>query len=109
MNAPKMPVTEPKPKNPNSLFLTAQEARDILYSENEAFEVEVDEIIRTERWSVHHRLVVYNLQTSKYYMCTYSKGATENQDEQPWEYDKEVEFVQVEPYATTIIKYQIKL
>lgn len=44
-----------------------------------------DEIYDTSRWSVHHELI-FELDGGTY-QTTYSVGATECQDERPWEYD----------------------
>jgi len=62
---------------------------------NEEFDVEVveDDITDTGRWSVHHELTVRI--KDKFYKTYYSKGATECQDERPFEYDKEVQFTEV--------------
>ena len=52
-----------------------------------------DEIYDNSRWSVHHSIVfVHN---DKFYKTGYSVGATEMQDESPWEYDTDVECVEV--------------
>ena len=48
-----------------------------------------NKIIGHNRWSVVHEIVFeYN---GKCYQTTYSIGATEMQDERPWEYETEVE------------------
>ncbi|MCM3387228.1 hypothetical protein M3649_03665 [Ureibacillus chungkukjangi] len=54
----------------------------------------LDEIEETSRWSVHHRIVFAH--DGKFYEAYYSEGATEMQDERPWEYDEEVECDEVE-------------
>lgn len=47
-----------------------------------------DKIIDNSRWSIHHEIIF--MKDEKYYRTYYSVGATEYQDERPWEYDKEV-------------------
>jgi hypothetical protein len=53
-----------------------------------------DEITGTSRWNIHHE-IIFELE-GKFYRTSYSEGATELQDESPWEYDNEVECEQVE-------------
>ena len=54
----------------------------------------VDRIVDTTRWSIIHEIVFED--NGKFYMTTYSEGATEIQDERPWEYDDEIECTEVE-------------
>lgn len=41
-------------------------------------------------------LDLYNEDNGKFYQITYSEGATELQDERPWEYDDEITCTEVE-------------
>jgi hypothetical protein len=52
--------------------------------EYKSFIVE-DKIVDTSRWSIIHSIIFYH--DGKYYESSYSVGATENQDERPYEYD----------------------
>lgn len=52
-----------------------------------------DKIIDTSRWSIHHNIIFAD--NGKFYSTWYSKGATEIQDEEPWEYDDEIECTEV--------------
>lgn len=63
----------------------------------------VDNIIDTTRWSIVHEIVFSD--KGKFYMTTYSEGATECQDEKPWEYDDEVECVEVELREVKVKKW----
>lgn len=54
----------------------------------------VDKIIDTTRWSIVHEIVFED--NGKFYQTTYSEGATEMQDERPWEYDDEITCTEVE-------------
>lgn len=54
----------------------------------------VDEIIDTTRWSIVHEIVFED--KGKFYQTIYSEGATECQDERPWEYQDEIECMEVE-------------
>lgn len=53
-----------------------------------------DRIVDTTRWSIIHEIVFKD--HGKFYMTTYSEGATECQYERPWEYDDEIECTEVE-------------
>lgn len=52
-----------------------------------------DNIVDNSRWSIIHEMVFEH--EGKFYSTTYSVGATERQDESPWEYEDEVECVEV--------------
>lgn len=52
-----------------------------------------DTLIGSGRWSVHHR-IVFKYQ-DKFYQTTYSVGATEYQNEGPWEYEDDIECQEV--------------
>ena len=67
-------------------------------------EVIKDEIIETSRWSVINYLIFKV--GSKFYESSYSYGATEQQDESPYEYDgDEIECSEVFPIEKTIVVY----
>lgn len=63
-------------------------------NKEEGVEIIEDMITGTGRWSIRHRLIVKI--KDKFYMTHYQVGATEQQYEQPWEYEEEVEFIEVE-------------
>ncbi|KAF6630589.1 hypothetical protein H6F38_14270 [Paenibacillus sp. EKM208P] len=54
----------------------------------------VDDITDTSRWSIHHEIVFEH--EGKFYQTHYSEGATEMQDESPWEYEEDVDCDEVE-------------
>lgn len=63
----------------------------------------VDRIIDTTRWSIVHEIVFED--NGKFYQTTYSEGATEMQDERPWEYEDEVECEEVELREVKVKKW----
>lgn len=70
----------------------------------EEAEVIEDKIIDTSRWSVLSHLIFKV--DGKFYESTYSTGATEQQDESPYEYDgDEIECSEVFPIEKTIVVY----
>lgn len=66
-----------------------------------------DEIWDKSRWSIIHRIIFQH--GNRYFSTTYSVGATESQDESPFEYaDDEVECEEVIPVEKTVIVYEPK-
>ena len=63
----------------------------------------VDNIIDTGRWSIYHEIVFAD--KGKFYTTTYSEGATECQDESPWEYEDEIECTEVELKEVKVKKW----
>lgn len=81
-----------------------QDLKDIV------FESDGDTVIRNEithhgRWSVTHSVIFKH--DGKFYRTSYSKGATESQDERPYEYDgAEIECPEVEEYQKLVTDYR---
>lgn len=70
------------------------------------FEMVQSELVDTSRWSNIHEVVYKDLDSGKFYSSTYSVGATECQDESPYEYDgEEIEFTEVVPKEVIKIEY----
>ena len=59
-----------------------------------------DKIIDNSRWSIHHEIIFEH--EGKFYRARYSVGATESQDERPWEYEDEVN-------CTEVIQQEVKV
>lgn len=55
-----------------------------------------DTITDIGRWNIEHELIFLDPADNKYYRTSYREGATELQDERPWEYNDTVEAVEVE-------------
>ena len=65
----------------------------------------LDEITDNSRWSIIHRRI-FEFE-GKFYETTYSVGATESQDESPYEYDKEeIECPEVKPVEKLVTVYE---
>lgn len=63
-----------------------------------------DEITGNSRWSINHKWVFGH--EGKFYESSYSCGATESQDESPYEYDNdEIECPEVELREVTVKKW----
>lgn len=89
------------------MFLEKSEALLILNDDHEEYETILDKICETSRWSIHYELVVKNLKEDKFYIAYYSTGATETQDESPWEDESEVEFLPAIAKERTIKTYEV--
>ena len=56
------------------------------------------EVVRTRvldksRWSIFHEMIIHDVTTGRYYSTGYSEGATEAQDESPYEDEPEMVYV----------------
>lgn len=82
--------------------------RDYLYEELDlpyASDYLIQDIITAvSRWSTFHQIVFMDKDGS-YWMTDYSCGATELQDERPWEYEDKVECIKVEKKLIQIEKW----
>lgn len=74
---------------------------------NEVFEEVYNNIIDHSRWSIgYEKVFKYE---GKFYITYYSRGATEYQDEAPYEYDgEEIECVEVVPVEKVVTVYEVK-
>ena len=85
--------------------LSVELARGIIDGYETNWDIIEDFIIENDRWSILHRAILYYGETGEYYETLYRVGATEYQEERPYEGEEEVTFVEVEPQETTITKY----
>jgi len=83
----------------------AEFMRNVVWGDAEGAEVIGDTIIGMGRWSIHHRAVFEY--EGKTYATTYRVGATECQDERPFEGVDEVEVVEVRPVERVVIDYVV--
>lgn len=69
------------------LKLAKEEARNIVYNDTYDYTVISDIICEQNRWTTLHECIFQCVKTKKYYKTYYRKGSTEQQPEQPFEYD----------------------
>lgn len=62
-----------------------------------------DDIIETDRWSEHHE-IIFEYQ-GKFYRTGYSCGATEMQDQSPWDDEEDVVCFEVEKREVLVEKW----
>lgn len=87
------------------LVLTPEEGRSIVYDDHDDFELISKEITDTSRWSIFYENIYKRISDGKFFKTNYSEGATECQDESPYEYDDAV-FEEVFPVEKTVIVYE---
>ncbi len=88
--------------------LTGEQAREFLsvgWVEGLNLAVESDEQIGTSRWESIHQLVLRDGE-GRFWAATYTRGLTEHQDVQPFEYMEEVEFREMEKIPVTTYEYR---
>jgi len=86
--------------------VSVEEARNIVYDDNEKFEKIEESIESTSRWSIYKTGIFEHLLTNKFYEISWSVGATESQDERPFEYEtNDIELYEVEKKEVLVTKW----
>ena len=89
----------------SNLKIGREQALDIVYDDNEYFEIIEDSITDTSRWSEFHRIVVKQKATGKFFVSHYTQGLTEQQDESPYEHEDPI-FTEVFPVVKEVTVYE---
>jgi hypothetical protein len=89
-----------------TLTLKAKEARSIAYGDHELFEDVVSTITSVTRWSICYEKIIKRISDGVFFKMNYRVGATEMQDESPYEWEDEVSIPEVFPVEKTIIVYE---
>ena len=66
--------------------LTSEEGRLVIGDDHDDWAKVKEEIIDTRRWLVRRLGVFKHIPSGKFYQICWSEGATEQQDEQPFEF-----------------------
>ena len=83
-----------------------EELQRMAYEDSERLEIVERKISDSSRWSIHYSVVFRDNETDKHYSSYYSVGATEYQDESPYEYEsEEVECQEVELKEVLVKKW----
>lgn len=87
-------------------FLTTE--WDLPYGGNPDLGVEIilDEISHQSRWETFNHLTIKI--DDRFWQTTYGYGSTECQDSAPWEWEKEVEFIEVHQVEKLVKVWEIK-
>lgn len=87
------------------LQLSKKDARNLISEDLPGYKVIQDRIVDHGRWTVSHEVVVQRESDGKFFKGGYRRGATESQDEMPFEYD-EPDFAEVEKKEKIIYVYE---
>ena len=85
--------------------LTRERACAILDGDDPAYRTIRNTQVDHTRWSVVHELVIQSIADGRFWMDSYSVGATESQDESPWEHNAP-DFTEVFPVEQVSIVYK---
>jgi hypothetical protein len=81
--------------------------QELVYGDFDGYKVIQHKLIDNSRWSLVYEMIFQF--EDKFYRTTYQQGATEQQDESPYEYeDDNIECPEVFPVEKTIIVYEAK-
>ncbi len=90
--------------NKEKLKLTSEQGQAIIYGRDSNFVTTHKKIVGKRRWVLVYEIVVQRKSDGKYFKDVYDIGATENEEQAPYEFS-EPNFIEVEPVETTIIEY----
>jgi len=88
------------------LTMTAAGARNAVLDEHCDFETLSTQIDGHDRWAILKSTILHHFPTGNHYIANYRVGATEHQDEGPYEYDEYVDFIQVEAIEVTVRQWR---
>jgi len=88
------------------LRLTPDEGRSVVWNCHDDFETTVTNIVGVTRWSIIYENIYKQKSSGKFFETSYSVGATEYQDERPYEYDGEAVFEEVFPVEKLVTVYE---
>jgi hypothetical protein len=92
----------------NFITLPRDKALEIIDDESEGYTLVENTLSGKSRWCDVYDLIFQENSSGKFFRGDYRIGATESQDESPWEYQKEVNFYEVEPYTVVVTKFKTK-
>ena len=86
--------------------ISVEDAREIAWDEHEDWEQVLEEITGQSRWSIDYMGICKHKPTNKTYRFYYSRGATESQDEEPYQYDDgEIDVIEVEQKEVSVMQW----
>lgn len=88
------------------MLLDVEQAKDIVYQENEYYNLIEENIVGKSRWAIHYQSIYHYTVTGKFYKVDYYKGATEQQETSLFEGQDSVEFKEVFPKQKMIIVFE---
>jgi hypothetical protein len=88
------------------LRLTPDEGRIVVWNDHDDFETVETNIVGVTRRSIIYENIYKQKPSGKFFETSYSVGATESQDERPYEYDGEAVFEEVFPIEKLVTVYE---
>jgi len=88
------------------LKLTPDEGRNVVWNDHDDFETVKTEIVDVTRWSLIYENIYKQKSSGKFFKTSYRVGATEYQDERPYEYLTEAVFEEVFPVEKLVTVYE---
>lgn len=88
-----------------SFITDKQQAREIIAGESPDYTVIQRRLEGHSRWSLQYNIIIQRVSDGKFFSSDYSEGATESQDERPYEWG-EPEFTEVFPVQKTHTVYE---
>lgn len=82
--------------------LTREEAQSIVWGDTSDWKTIEENTIGHSRWAIEKEGIFQHLPTKRYYKLDWNEGATEMQDEAPFEYDEGIEAIEVIQKEVTI-------
>lgn len=87
--------------------LSKQEAQEAIYGDSEDWKrMTLRSITDTSRWSIYYTQILRHVPTGKLYEFNWSSGATEQQDESPFEYQDTYEPIEVVATEKLVTVYE---
>jgi hypothetical protein len=89
------------------LEISREDAAGLAYGDydDKVYKIISNKIVSKSRWTYRSELIIQTLKDSRCWRSFYSQGATESQDESPYEYG-DVVFEEVFPKHIDIIIYE---
>lgn len=89
------------------LKITREEGKDIVYECLDDWEKIEENVVDTSRWSIRYVGIFKHIPSGKYYQMSWSVGATEYQDERPFDYE-DPDLIEVEQVEVKVLVWQKK-
>lgn len=86
------------------MIFDKKELQMIVDDDSFDYEIVTTDIIGSGRWDIQYRTIFKNTETGQMYVTYYNRGATEYQEEKPFEYDGDtigVSEVNIEPISAS--------
>lgn len=87
-----------------TLIISKEEAEQIVNEDHENWQLISETIEGQSRWSTHYSGIFKHIPTNKHYEVSYSRGSTEQQDQDLF-YEDNIDFFEVEEKEVIVKKW----